>query len=144
MGGIVRGCACRGTMGLAHLSCLVRQAEMAVKEAEEWGTGEGFRKWQKCFDCGQYFHGAVQLALGWACWKTYARGRPETDDIRCTALGVLGKSLWKGGNRPKEALPVLEANLALRRRYWSRDDSFIMIAQANLANCLADLGRLDE
>ena len=28
--GIVRGCACRGTMGLAHLSCLVRQAQVAV------------------------------------------------------------------------------------------------------------------
>ena len=28
--GIVRGCACRGTMGLAHVACLVRQAEVAV------------------------------------------------------------------------------------------------------------------
>ena len=28
--GIVRGCACRGTMGLAHLSCLVRQAQVAA------------------------------------------------------------------------------------------------------------------
>ena len=34
--GIVRGCACRGTMGLAHVACLVRQAEMEVKREEEW------------------------------------------------------------------------------------------------------------
>ena len=66
--GIVRGCACRGTMGLAHVTCLVRQADMSVKEYEDQGTGEGFLKWQKCFDCGQDFHGPVQLALGWACW----------------------------------------------------------------------------
>ena len=71
--GIVRGCACRGTMGLAHLSCLVRQGGVSVKEKEEDGTGEGMQKWQRCFDCGQNFHGAVLLALGWASWKTYFR-----------------------------------------------------------------------
>merc|ERR1719174_2540243 len=49
--GIVRGCACRGTMGLAHLSCLVRQGEMSVKEKEELNTGEGMQKWDRCFDC---------------------------------------------------------------------------------------------
>ena len=48
--GIVRGCACRGTMGLAHVACLVRQAEMSVKEYEEWGTGKGLLKWEKCFE----------------------------------------------------------------------------------------------
>ena len=39
--GIVRGCACRGTMGLAHVACLAWQAEVEVKQYEEWGTGEG-------------------------------------------------------------------------------------------------------
>ena len=29
--GLVRMCACRGTGGYAHLSCLVRQAEMATR-----------------------------------------------------------------------------------------------------------------
>merc|ERR1711940_275820 len=43
--GIVSGCACHGGMGLAHVACLVRQAEMSVKEKEEWNTGEGFMKW---------------------------------------------------------------------------------------------------
>ena len=33
--GIVRGCACRGTTGLAHVSCLVRQAQVAAAEARE-------------------------------------------------------------------------------------------------------------
>ena len=123
------------------MSCLVRQAEMSVKEIEEWGTGMGMRKWEKCFDCGQFFHGAVFLALGWAGWKTYL-GRPETDGFRYVAISILGKALRP--SRPKEALQVLEAQLALNRRYWSRDEESILIAQSSLANCLINLGRYDE
>ena len=37
--GLVRGCSCRGTAGFAHVSCLVRQAQVAVAEAEERGLG---------------------------------------------------------------------------------------------------------
>ena len=73
--GIVSGCACHGGAGLAHVACLVRQAEVEVKRREEWNDGEGFAKWQRCFDCGQSFHGAVEVALGWACWKTYLTRR---------------------------------------------------------------------
>ena len=92
------------------MSCLVRQAEVSVKEKDEEGTGEGRSKWYKCFDCGQSFHGAVQLALGWAVWKTYL-GRPERDDARCHSIRLLGEAL-RQNERPEEALPVLEANLA--------------------------------
>merc|ERR1712129_328270 len=46
--------------------------------------------------------------------------------------------------RLEEALPVLEASLALRRRRWSSDENQILIAQGNVASCLADLGRNDE
>jgi len=74
------------------LSCLVRQAEVATKEYDEQRTGEGILKWTKCFDCGQDFHGAVRLALGWAAWKTYL-GRPDTDWNRCASMGVLGSAL---------------------------------------------------
>merc|ERR1719400_2615378 len=33
--GLVRGCACRGTSGFAHVSCLVEQAKILLAEAEE-------------------------------------------------------------------------------------------------------------
>ena len=33
--GLVRGCACRGTAGFAHVSCLAEQAKILVAEAEE-------------------------------------------------------------------------------------------------------------
>ena len=29
--GLVRGCACRGATGVAHVSCLARQAQVAVE-----------------------------------------------------------------------------------------------------------------
>merc|ERR1719343_90885 len=32
--GLVRGCACRGTAGLAHVSCLAEQAKILYAEAE--------------------------------------------------------------------------------------------------------------
>jgi len=136
--GIVRGCACRGTMGLAHLSCLVRQAETAANEYEDQGTGEGMKKWDRCFDCGQNFHGAVFHALAWAMWKTYL-GRPEADPYRALSMGVLGGTL-RNSRRLEEALPVLEAYLAITQRYGLEATG----AQTNLANCLGDLGRHDE
>ena len=137
--GIVSGCACHGGAGLAHVACLVRQAEMSMKEMDELNTGQGVRKWQTCFDCGQNFHGAVRLAIGWACWKTYL-GRPEADWVRCRSVGILGSAI----SRPEEALPVREANLALTRRYFSRDQDAVLGAQSNLADCIDDLGRCDE
>ena len=33
--GLVRGCACRGAAGVAHVSCLARQAQVLVADAEE-------------------------------------------------------------------------------------------------------------
>ena len=32
--GLVRGCACRGTSGVAHVSCLVEQAKILCDEAD--------------------------------------------------------------------------------------------------------------
>ena len=64
--GIVRGCACRGSMGLAHVSCLVRQAQVSVAQYENEHTGHGVARWEQCFECGERFHSHVWLALGWA------------------------------------------------------------------------------
>ena len=46
-------------------------------------------------------------------------------------------------SRPEAAVQVLEACLALRRRYWPRSEG-ILGAQLNLAACLPKLGRSDE
>ena len=45
-------CGCHSGMGIAHVSCLARMAQMSVKDCDETGGGEGMDKWFKCFDCG--------------------------------------------------------------------------------------------
>ena len=82
----MRGCACRGTAGFAHVSCLAEQAKILYAEAEENNLGlkalnTRLERWHTCSLCEQAYHGFVKCALGWACWKTYL-GRPESNEIR--------------------------------------------------------------
>ena len=46
--GLVRMCACRGTAGFAHVSCLAEQAKILWEEAEERNLGEKVRheRWE--------------------------------------------------------------------------------------------------
>merc|ERR1712129_105064 len=61
----------------------------------------------------------------------------------CQAVEVLGNALF-ANERLEEALPVLEVNLALRRRFLPREAEDMLKGQTNLANCLACLGRRRE
>ena len=53
--GLVRGCACRGTAGFAHVSCLAEQAKILVTEAEENSlfdkANERWLRWDTCSLC---------------------------------------------------------------------------------------------
>ena len=73
--GLVHGCACRGTAGFAHVSCLAEQAKILVAEAEENNLDDDdwtarWRRWDTCSLCEQDYHGIGFCALGWAGWKT--------------------------------------------------------------------------
>ena len=142
-GGIVRGCACRGGAGFAHLSCLAKQAKILFAEAEENNLdfkvqNERFERWHTCSLCEQEYHGVVKCALGWACWKTYL-GRPEMNETRGMAMNLLGRGLFAAEHHA-DALSVSEAELSwLRRRGASVND--ILIVQSNIANTYAYLGR---
>ena len=144
--GLVRMCACRGTAGFAHVSCLAEQAKILVAEAEENNLGgeaktERWRRWYSCSLCKQGYHGEVRCALGWACWMTYL-GRPEADDSRINAMMQLGNGLQKAG-RYEDALTVLEAGLAMKRRLGASEDSMLS-SQNNLAMAYARMGRIEE
>ena len=144
--GLVRMCACRGTAGFAHVSCLAEQAKILFAEAEENNLGyevmsERFRRWTKCSLCEQEYHGVVACALGWACWKTYV-GRPETDQVRSMAMKLLGIGLSDAENY-EDALIVLEAELAMLRRLGA-SETRILAAQCNLAITYDQLGRDEE
>ena len=102
---------------------------------------ERWRRWSACSLCEQHYHGVVRCALSWACWKTYL-GRPEADQIRIMAMNVLGLGL-SDANYDEDALPVQEAELAMKRRL-GRDEDEILAAQSNLAITYQALGRLKE
>ena len=144
--GLVRGCACRGTAGFAHVSCLVEQAKILCAEAEENNLGnevenERFERWHTCSLCERRYHGVVQCALGWACWKTYV-GLPETDRLQKSAMSVLGNGLL-ASEHYEDALSVYESQLSMQRRLGSSAYS-ILITQSNLASTYGTLGRLVE
>ena len=142
----MRGCSCRGTAGVAHVSCLVEQAKILCAEAEENNLGnevenERFGRWHTCSLCERRYHGVVQCALGWACWKTYV-GRPETDRLQKSAMSVLGNGLL-ASEHYDDAVSVYESQLSMQRRLGSSAYS-ILITQSNLASTYGTLGRLVE
>jgi tetratricopeptide (TPR) repeat protein len=140
--GLVRGCACRGTAGFAHVSCLAEQAKILVTDAEERNLDDDkWQRWYMCGLCEQKYHGVVRGALGWACWKTYL-GRPEGDVARGMAINQLGNGLHDAG-RHEEAVIVGEAELSMRRRLGDSANN-ILAVQTNLAITHEHLGRPEQ
>jgi tetratricopeptide (TPR) repeat protein len=141
--GLVRGCACRGTAGFAHVSCLAEQVKILMDEAEannlDWKPR--WERWKTCSLCEQEYHGVVRCALGWACWKTYL-SRPESDWCRLDAITLLGNGLSYAG-RSEDALSVREAELSTLRRLGGSEEA-ILVVQGNLANTYHKLGRRTE
>ena len=144
--GLVRMCACRGTAGFAHVSCLAEQAKILMDEVEENNLGldalnERLRRWDSCSLCEQDYHGVVACALGWAAWKTYV-GRPEADRVRRGAVNLLGNGL-SDADHHADALVVQKAELAMKRRFGAPEEAMLS-AQSNLALTYRLLGRLEE
>ena len=133
----MRGCACRGTAGFAHVSCLAEQAKILIAEAWENHKDSQWPRWHTCSLCEQDYHGVVKCALGWACWKTYL-GRPEADQVRHLAISVLGNGLGAAAHH-EDALSVREAELSLLRRVGASEEE-LLVVQANLANSYQMLG----
>jgi tetratricopeptide (TPR) repeat protein len=139
--GLVRMCACRGTAGFAHVSCLAEQAKILHEDAVANNKASQWHRWYTCSLCEQHYHGVVRCALGWACWKTYL-GRPETDGARCMAMQQLGNGLYDAGYH-EDALSVREAELSILRRLGV-PVGHILVSQGNLAGTYYRLGRLAE
>ena len=144
--GLVRGCACRGTAGFVHVSCLAEQAKILFAEAEENNLGdkvlnERIARWHACSLCEQGYHGVVRCALGWACWKTYL-GRPETNWVCTYAIGQLGNGLYAAGHYA-DTLTVRKAELSMARRRGAPEEH-ILAMQGNLASTYQSLGRNEE
>ena len=144
--GLVRGCACRGTAGFVHVSCLAEEAQILVAEAEEnnWDHDRFMPRWEQWFTCSmceRRYHGVVLCALSWACWKTYL-GRPEADGARMNAMTQLGFGLSKAGHH-EEALSVQETLLATLRRTGA-PEAHLLDVKGNIAATYHKLGRCKE
>jgi tetratricopeptide (TPR) repeat protein len=144
--GLVRMCACRGTAGFAHVSCLAEQAKILFQEAEEnnldWDVkNPRWVRWYTCSLCKQQYHGVVNCAMGWAVWKTYV-GRSEWDEVQRLAMTALGNGLYNA-KRFDEELVVREAELSILRRVGA-PDAHMLAAGSNLANSHDALGRHEE
>jgi len=145
--GLVRGCACRGTAGFAHVACLAEQAKILMEEAEENNLGDivyasRWERWNVCSLCEQRYHGVVRCALGWACWKTYV-GRPEVDMVRRSAMTVLGNGLG-AVNQYEEQLSIIKAELATDMRWGAPGVGATLSLKGNLAFCYSCLGRNEQ
>ena len=141
----MRGCACRGTAGFAHVSCLAEQAKILVAEVEENNLGheafnERWTRWYSCSLCEQGYHGVVIGALGWACWKTYV-GR-QVDGPKMNAMAQLANGLSET-QQHEVALSVREAELSTLRRLGQTEEQ-INNSKANLAFSYECLGRHEE
>ena len=140
--GLVRGFACRGTAGFAHVSCLAEQAKILVEDCEEKNSNDDkWERWYECSLCEQSYHGVVRCALGWACWKTYV-GRPEADRCQRMAMTQLGNGLFDA-NHHEDALAVYETEMAIKRRLGASEHAMIRV-KSNLASTFRKVGRLEE
>ena len=148
--GLVRMCSCgdrdgvaSGTAGVVHVSCLVRQAQIACDdEMSNEGEESKWGRWDACRVCGQRFNGAVALALGWACWRTYL-SRPLGDEMRQVALSQLGVGLQKT-RRYEAAVAAYQLNMAELRRYAPRNWEAQFNFRNNIATLYSLMGRPEE
>ena len=142
--GLVRGCACRGTAGLVHMSCLTKKAKFEAEDS--LGRAGTVGSWMGCGLCDGSWYGPVMIAMGWACWKTYM-SRPDHDGCHGAAMLFLTHCLGEG----REALPVVKAYVASLQRvvdstlhYNPLDLQPLRVAQKKLAECYFGSGQPDE
>jgi len=144
--GLVRMCACRGSAGFAHVSCLARQAEVSVAGAVDDNDIAGrFEAWYTCRLCETHFYGLMCGALGWACWKTYLSRPDGPDRLRFFAISQLGNGLGLT-DKELEAIDINHSCLRMIERSEESEtkDKLICLTYSNLSNCYRALGRLGE
>ena len=142
--GLVRACACRGSMGVAHMSCLVRQAWIRSEDAND--EGGSMDVWDSCMLCKHEFHGPVSLALGWACWKAF-EPRSVHDEPRGRAIIKVSAALGRN-SKWLEAIPVTEAGIYLYEKIHVPANHIhlgrLLTLKGNLSRSFQHTGRLDE
>lgn len=125
---LLRGCACRGGAGFAHLACLVAAAQANAET------------WTRCPTCKQDWTGAVELGLSSARVELAAR-LPEGDGDAEKLMGDLRLSqAMANSGKYNEALELGRRTLVAARRMTGAESRYTLLAMANLANVHTQLG----
>ena len=131
---IPSGCGCRGTAGLAHVTCKVRAAVH---------NGPGFHSaWYACGVCSQEYTGEMQLSLARALMRRMRR-RPKGDPHRSCATNNLGRAL-DAAHRYAEAETEFRQALAVYTRVLGGNHENTLATTMNLAASIDNLGRHTE
>ena len=141
----MRGCACGGTSGCAHVSCLVNEGEFCVARAENnldlKVQSERFGRWDTCRLCEQqYRHGSARAQLG--VLERLRAGRPGRATIESWRWRRQGS--LSDAKHYEEALPVREAVLSMQRRLGDGEENILSSRQSNLSLTYHELGRFEE
>ena len=134
--GLVCGqvCACRGSAGLAHASCLVDLA------TSRWPRRLDL--WRTCRICGQDYVGAARLALAQALFAK-VRWRKNALYLREWAVQNLVCALHEAGKHGEAARRAKIALDYYAKKKRSHHPRALRVATV-LASSLREMGRYDE
>ncbi len=123
---LLRGCACRGTAGWAHLQCLVDAAKHKPSI------------WSQCPSCKQRYTGQLLLELSRRRWDD-VRAFPMVAPERLDAANTLCLALH-GCGLPREAAAIVESSLTACEAELGPDHLETLTALNNLAQAYQACG----
>ena len=126
------GCACRGSAGHAHPSCLIAAAKHKPNAKAR------HLAWMYCPTCNQSYAGPMEMGLARARWDLH-RDAPEADNERLQAMGYQGLALSKSGDAVR-ATPIYEKLVSIMRRTHGAGHVETVQHMVNLASMRAHMG----
>ena len=136
---IQSGCACRGSSGLAHPSCLIQKATMPLANK---GEDTDQSAWYACQTCHGHFTGKMRCALADA-WCMHTKDLPDSSTIRLQALQHLSDCFCAEGKYPEAESLNRTVHDACRRTMGDNHPNTLLSAE-HLAAKLAFLGKHQE
>ena len=134
-----RGCACRGSAGVAHVDCLVKLAQHHALGAEP----DSDSLWWKCGTCLLAFGGQMNLALSKTRWDLAQKNRgsgPRALGERMTAAANYAVSLNSDLQHSKAAGMQREV-LETETNLFGPNHPTTLLTKYGLALSLKELGR---